>query len=147
MKKIEFLQWVLEIDSDKTKEFYKKEQDVCTCLDCENLRASCTFWDSSVMELFLMLGIDPAKPSHLSEFGEVDDGKRLYIGNFHVIGIIVEGRVCTSSIWNKDNTLTIGDITIAIEEDLTGVPDGFPSPVLQIGFEMRLPWVLEEASD
>ncbi|QVY62370.1 hypothetical protein [Cytobacillus gottheilii] len=144
MKRIEFLHWVLEIDVDKTKDFYKKEQEVCTCLDCENFRKACKYINSSVMELFLQLGVDPSKPSQLSEFGEDEDGKRFYIGNYHLTGKVVKGPTCTSSTWNAENTATVGDATIGFEIDLMDIADTLSSPVLQIGFEMKLPWVLKE---
>ncbi|WP_080848366.1 hypothetical protein [Cytobacillus gottheilii] len=147
MRRIEFLHWVLEIDVDKTKEFYKQEQEICICLDCENFRNACKYLNSSVMELFLQLGIDPLKPSHLSEFEAVENGKRLYIGNYHLTGKVLKGPFCTSSTWNAENTATLGDTTIGFEMDLLDIPDHLSSPVLQIGFEVKLPWVLKDISE
>lgn len=42
--------------------------------------------DSTIVKVFASLGIDPAKPRHLSEFGEIEDGLRLYIGNYYIAG-------------------------------------------------------------
>jgi len=143
MEKIEFMDWLLEVDVDKTKEFYNKEFELCDCLYCENYRKACKYLSLSVKELFAMLGIHPSKPSHLSEFGEMADGMRIYGGCYHLVGKIVEGEYCTSSTWNDANTAEIGNFTIGFEKDLMFVHDDFPHPVLQIGFEAKMPWVLD----
>ncbi|WP_019155215.1 hypothetical protein [Robertmurraya massiliosenegalensis] len=144
MKQIHFMKWKLEVDIDKTKEIYGGEMELCHCLYCQNYMDACKHIDRELLGLFDMLGIDPAKPSHLSEFGEVEKGQRLYIGSYHLVARLMEGEYCTDSDWNKLNTAEMRNFTFAFEKELMFVPNGFPEPVVQLGFEARIPWVLRE---
>lgn len=138
------MNWLLEVDVDKTKGFYGKDIELCNCLYCENYMEACKHLDSPIIEVFTTLGVNPSKPSHLSEFGEMEDGLRLYHGSYHVVGKLVEGLYSTSSEWNDVNTAEVGKFTFAFEKDLMFVHDDFPYPVLQLEFEARIPWVLNE---
>lgn len=144
MKQLSIMKWLLEIEVDKTRAFYSKDIDLCDCLYCENYMEACKHINSSAMEIFTTLGINPLKPSHLSEFGEIEDGLRLYIGSYHIVGKLVKGAYCTDSVWNETNTVEIGDFTFGFDKDLLFVHDEFPRPVLQLRFEARIPWVLDK---
>ena len=144
MKQIRLMNWIINADVNMTKDFYSKDIELCNCLYCENYMEACNHVDSSVMEIFAMLGINPSKPSHLSEFGEMQDGLRLYHGSYHIIGKLIEGKYCTDSDWNNANTAGIKNFTFGFNKDLTFVHDDFPHPVLQLEFEARIPWVLNE---
>jgi hypothetical protein len=53
---------------------------------------ACKHIDPSIMAVLTMLGIIPSKPSLLSEFGEMEDGLRLYSGSYHLVGNLIEGE-------------------------------------------------------
>lgn len=122
MKQIRMLKWLLEVDVVKTKEFYSKEIELCHCLYCENYMEAFRRFDSSITEVFTMLGINPSKPSHLSEFGEMEDGLRLYIGSYHLVGKLVEGEYCRDSEWNDTNTASIENLTFGFKKELLFAP-------------------------
>ena len=144
MKQIRLLNWTLEIDASKTKEFYEKAIEQCGCLSCINYREAARHFKPSIVAIFTQLGINPSKPSHLSEFGEMEDKLRLYSGSYHLVGRLVEGEYCTDSNWNAANTAETGNFKIGINQELTFVPEALPRPVLQIDFEALIPWVLNE---
>jgi hypothetical protein len=144
VKQIRKLKWLLEVDVDKTKDFYSKEIELCSCLYCENYIEACKRIDPSIMAVLTMLGIIPSKPSHLSEFGEMEDGLRLYIGSYHLVGNLIEGEYCRDSEWNDTNTASIKNFTFGFNKELLFAPDELQPPVLQLDFEARIPWVLNE---
>ncbi|GGA74807.1 hypothetical protein [Ornithinibacillus halotolerans] len=144
MKLIRLLNWSLEVDVGKTKEFYEKDIELCKCLYCKNYMEAVKYIDPSIIEVFTALGINPSKPSHLSEFGEMENGLRLYIGSYHLVGNLIEGEYCTDSDWTDTNTSIIGNFTFGLGKELVFVHDELPRPVLQLDFEARIYWVLNE---
>jgi hypothetical protein len=144
MKRIRLLNWSLEVDVGKTKEFYKEDIEICHCLYCENYMETIKYVDPLIIEVLMMLGINPSKPSHLSEFGEMENGLRLYIGSYHIVGNLIEGKYCTDSEWNETNTAKIGNFTLGFKKELIFVHDELPLPVLQLDFETQIPWILNQ---
>ncbi|MDQ0232456.1 hypothetical protein [Metabacillus malikii] len=144
MERINLMGWILEVDINKTEEFYNKNIDLCNCLYCKNYMEACKYFNHSILKVFNMLRIIPSKPSHLSEFGEVDGGLCLYAGSYHVVGKLIEGVYCTNSDWNETNTARIENFTIGFPKELEFVHNELPQPMLQIDFEARIPWVLDE---
>lgn len=59
MKQIRLLKWLIEVDQDKTKEFYSKDIELCDCLYCENYMEACMHIEPSILELFTAVGINP----------------------------------------------------------------------------------------
>lgn len=143
-KKIELLKWMLEINLDKTRDLFCKNIETCHCLYCENYIEASKFFEPAVMEVFHALGINASKPSHLSEFGEIENGLYLYMGSYHLVGKLIEGEYCTDSKWKDNNTARVENFTFGFNQELTFVHDDFPKPVLQLDFEARIPWVLSE---
>lgn len=147
MDQINIMKWMLEVDLNKTKEFYSKDIEMCNCLYCKNFAEACKHIDPSIMKVFSALEINPAKPSHLSEFGELEDGLRFYIGSYHIMGKLVEGEYSTDSNWNDSNTTRIENFTFGFKEEALFVHDELQQPVLQLDFEARVPWKLTENPD
>lgn len=83
---IKIAKWLIEVNVVKTREFYNKDLEVCDCLYCDNFVEACKNLKPSVIDVFRKLGINPAKPAHLSEFPSEEDGKRIYIGQYHLVG-------------------------------------------------------------
>lgn len=144
MKRIRLMNWDLEVDINKTKEYYNKDIELCHCSYCENYMEACKVMDSSILEFITSLGINSLKPIHLSEFGEVEEKVHLYMGCYHIVGVLIEGEYCTDSDWNETNTAKIGNFTLGFNKELMFVQDDYPRPVLQLDFEARIPWVLNE---
>lgn len=137
MKRISLMKWLLEVDLNKTREFYSKDIELCDCLFCENYMTACMYSDPSVIGLFNVLGINPAKPSHLSEFGEMEDGLRLYIGSYHIVGKLIEGEYSEDSDWNDTNTARIKNVTFGFKKELLF----YMTSCYDLA---RIPWVLNE---
>ena len=144
MKQLRVKKWLLEIDVVKTREFYHKDIELCDCLSCENYMEATKHINTQVLEIFTMLGITPSKPSRLSEYGEMEDGLRLYIGRYHIVGKLVEGEYCTDSEWDETNTARIQNFTFGFNKELMFAPNELRGPVLQVDFEANIPWVLNE---
>ena len=140
---IDIYDWVIEVDVEKTKKLYKNEREDCSCLYCNNYREASQHLDNCVFDVFNKLGIDPSKPSHLSEF-PYEEQFRLYIGSYHIVGRLLKGELSTMSNSNATNTFQIKDFNFGFSIDLQFVPIGFPNPVLQLDFEAKIPWVLDE---
>ena len=147
LQQIRIGKWLLEVYIDKTREFYNKDTEVCNCLYCKNYVEAYKYLKTSVSDIFNKLGIHPAKPANLSEFPTEEAGTRLYIGNYHLVGRVLEGELCTFSNFNEMNTFEIENFTFGFSEDLEFVPEGFPPPVLQLSFNANIPWVLKENPD
>ncbi|MGE7941868.1 hypothetical protein ACQKNB_07255 [Lysinibacillus xylanilyticus] len=147
LQQIRIGKWLLEADIDKTQEFYDKDITVCNCLYCKNYVEACKYLNTSVFDIFNKLGINSAKPTHLSESPTEKAGTRLYIGNYHLVGRVLEGELCTLTNFNDMNTFEIENFTVGFSEDLEFVPEGFPTPILQLSFDAYIPWVLKENPD
>lgn len=135
--------WLLELDSNQTQKFYAKGVDICNCAYCSNFTASAGRMSSKFIALLAALGIDPKMPAELSEFPSNEEGLHTYLGFYHFTGTIIEGELTTSSTWKESNTLKLDNFTIGFSTELMFVPEDFPAPVLQLEFEVDLPWVLE----
>lgn len=147
IQQIRIENWLLEVDIDMTQKFYEKEIEVCECLYCRNFIEAIKQLDSSVMTLFSRLGFNLAKPGHLSDYQVVQEGTLMYIGNYHLVGKLLEGELCKQSSWTNSNTTQIQNFTIGFSKDLEFVPEEFPNPVLQLDFVAIIPWILDEIPD
>ncbi|WHX98415.1 hypothetical protein [Neobacillus sp. DY30] len=143
LKKIKFDKWLIEVNVDQTSDYYKRDLEVCDCLDCTNFIKACMFMTPPVSEFFYSLGIDPQKPAHLSRFpGE--GSMHQYIGNYHFIGRVLEGELCTNLNWIDKNTISIENFILGLSKELVFVPEDFPKPIVQLDFEVVIPWVIIE---
>jgi hypothetical protein len=147
LQQIRIGKWLIEADIDKTREFYNKDISVCNCLYCKNYVEACKNLMTSGSDVFTKLGINPAKPAHLSEFPSEEARTRLYLGHYHLVGRVLEGELCTDTTFNEKNTIEIDNFTVGFSEDLEFVPVGFSNPVLQLSFDAKIPWVLKENPD
>ncbi|WP_409274703.1 hypothetical protein V1499_06335 [Neobacillus sp. SCS-31] len=143
LQKIKIEKWLLAADIHKKREFYNTDTTVCNCLYCKNYVEACKHLKTSVSDIFNKLGINPAIPAHLSEFPSEEDNTRLYLGEYYLVGRVLEGELCTFNNFN-DNNIEIENFKIGFSRDLDFVPRGFPTPALKLGFEANIPWVLNE---
>ncbi|AJD89590.1 hypothetical protein JMA_02730 [Jeotgalibacillus malaysiensis] len=144
MNEIQLKNWSIALDLAQTKTFYRKQTHWCSCLDCENYREATKYIDSSIAKIFTALGIDLSKPSHLSEFGEMEDGTHLYMGCYHLTGQLTAGPHCSDEDWHDGNTVKVQNFTFGFSTEVTFAHEDLSEPVLQLNFEAQVPWVLEE---
>ena len=147
LQNVKIANWLLEVDTEKTREFYRNDQgaDECNCLYCHNFVEAIKSLDTNVLQLFQRLGIRLEKPAHLSDIPISDDKMiRYYVGNYHLVGRVLEGEVSTLSTWDETNTLQINNFRMGFSEQFEFGPKNLSAPILQLDFETDLPWVLEE---
>ncbi|MBR3119020.1 hypothetical protein [Oceanobacillus profundus] len=144
MREISLINWLLEVDVNQTKELYRENVEVCECLYCENYMVMCKHLDSTIIDIFNLLGIQPSMPNNLSEFGKMEDGLHLYMGNYPIVGRLVEGEYCTDSSWDDTTTTTIKNFTFGFGKGSLLLKDSSTHPFIQLEFEARIPWGLHE---
>ncbi|MFF2875028.1 hypothetical protein ACFVR2_01770 [Gottfriedia sp. NPDC057991] len=144
LQQIRIGKWLIEVDIDRTREFYNKDIEVCNCLYCKNYLVATKFFNPTVNDIFEKLGINSVKPAHLSEFPTEVKARRLYLGNYYFVGRVLEGELCTNSNFNKTNTIEIENFIIGFSKELEFLPEALPIPVLQLSFKANIPWILEE---
>lgn len=92
---------------------------------------------------FYQLGINPSQCNHLSHFDPQENGLHFYIGCYHLVGKV--SLQTPLEIINSDDAIQISNnLHIGFSKNLEFVPGGFARPVLQLNFEIEVPWVLAE---
>ena len=151
MKQIKIDSWLIEIDVTKTKEFYEKHHFIsedCACDYCANYILACDTFSPEVRDLFHALGIDPRKEGEVSEFMKNEDGTHVYGAFYHLVGRIIEGpRILETAKQESEISPLIfvnyHGIEISFTEDLSLVPEGFPTPTIQLELQLTIPWLLK----
>lgn len=135
---------ILEIDVEETKKQYSKKWDLCDCLYCLNFYEAMKSRSQIEIQFFYQLGINPSQCNHLSHFDPQENGLHFYIGCYHLVGKV--SYQTPLEIINSDDAIKISNnLHIGFSNDLEFVPRGFTRPVLQLDFEIEVPWVLAEA--
>jgi hypothetical protein len=136
--------WTLEIDIERTTEFYLQYQDKCECSYCLNYEKACHYIDEDVKNFFHSLGINLKKPWHLSDFATDNEDVLEYIASYYLVGRMLKGEFASTSNWQKSNTYQLQNFTFAFIEDIEFVPDGLSQPILQLDAVAYMPWKQEE---
>jgi len=150
MKKIIITDWQLEIDFDRTQNYYSNHniEEDCKCSSCKNYRANCDHFSKQLMEFFQLLGVDPSKEGNFMEFGLTKDGYVIYMGFYHVVERIDEGPDYVDDKWEQLNLFKIDQFEFGFSSrDISCIPDDFPTPVLQLEFKTTIPWIIEESRE
>ncbi|MCF6795732.1 hypothetical protein [Priestia megaterium] len=135
--------WILEIDVEETKKQYLKKWALCDCLYCLNFYEAMKSRSEIELQFFNRLGINPSQCNHLSHFDPQENGLYFYIGCYHMVGKV--SNKTPLEIINSDGAIEISNnLHIGFSNDLEFVPGGFTRPVLQLDFEIEVPWVLVE---
>jgi hypothetical protein len=145
MKRIQISNWIIDVDVEKTKEYYNRitVEKGCNCIYCRNYIKCCETFPKEVLEFYKMLGIDPKKEGEFMEFG-IEDDKHLYMCFYHFVGRIVKRASDKIRTWDDLNIIEVNDTEFTFTNNLDLVPEEFPKPVLQLEFAVKLPWLLEE---
>lgn len=145
LKRLQLLDWVLDIDAEKTKAYYDgvSIEDCCSCVYCKNYRKACETFPLEIIDFYKIFGIDPKKEGEFMEF-ETEDNKHLYFGFYHFVGTIIQGTNNVTQNWNNLNLVKIDCFKFGFNDRLDLVPKDFPKPIVQLEFEVMLPWILNE---
>ncbi|SHG82642.1 hypothetical protein [Ornithinibacillus halophilus] len=142
MKQIKMGSWTVEVDVEKTIAFYETYYLItedCNCDYCVNYVRACDSFPREVMELFSMFGIDPRKEGEVFELSETEDGLHIYNGFYHFVGRIIE----SPDDDQLENFRPDTSIEISFDEQIDLLPESFPSPVVQLIFQLNIPWLLD----
>jgi hypothetical protein len=143
MKIMKFGIWTIEIDVSKTKRFYDNYHLItedCQCDYCANYVLACDKFPLEIKELFNSLGIDPRKEGEVSHYLENQDKTHFYGAFYHIAGKIIEGPTTENSELLSPNFFENTKVDICFSEELTLVPEGFPTPTIQFEIHMNFPW-------
>ncbi|KIL35035.1 hypothetical protein SD71_15335 [Cohnella kolymensis] len=137
--------WILEVDFDRTSKFYNDMDDEiqCDCLSCQNYRLYLKK-NNGVRSFFQQLGIDPFKDGDYTSYGVPENGRLLYLGVYHIVGVIVSGPTVITDMWSNVNLTKVEDFNIGFSYELRCVDPDFPEPIIQLEFEANLPWLLDK---
>ena len=143
--------WLIDHDPDATRQCFAQLQvgTGCTCDQCRNFDAAVgrTF-PAEFLVLNDVLGVDPVKPVELMHWYRESSGLYLTAGWFHLVGSIINGE----DVVHEVN----GTGTFRYEQFIPGLEFGFTTrlalvhnvfaglPVVQLEFQTRVPWVLNE---
>ncbi|ATP41756.1 hypothetical protein CSE16_17905 [Solibacillus sp. R5-41] len=136
MQGIEIKNWVLAVDVEKTKMAYEFNSFRCMSEKCRNFVAACGHsMEDVVLQFAGQLGIDLSKPSQLDSHLVNDNSAIMYCGKYHVLGEIKIGEM---DAWD----IVLGEHCFSLTEELEMVPITMDGPIIEISFEVVLPWVL-----
>ncbi|MCD5324464.1 MULTISPECIES: hypothetical protein [Pontibacillus] len=150
MKQTRIGSWTIEVDVNKTKEFYDNYHLItedCDCDYCANYVLVCEKLPPEIKDLFNLLGIDPLKEGEVSEYMENKNGTHLYGAFYHIVGRIIEGP----KLWvptkegsevSSPDFVKYNGVEIDFSDDLALVPEGFPMPTIQFEIQLNIPWLL-----
>ena len=155
-----FSDYTLNIDVPRTRAFYespaaRSTSEQCQCPGCQNYDDAILTAPESVLDFLSSLGIDPRKPAEVFDvMGQLDEnGKIWYAGFYHVCGTIIheESRLDpqpdaqSSAHWNNGHTHKPDPnfpFAVSFEENIHLLSETFPTPVLQMEIDIRLPCLL-----
>jgi len=145
MQKLYFSDWIINIDVQKTAAYYNSisEEAGCKCSYCRNYIKACEYFPDDVLNFFSSLGIDPKKEGEFMEY-EAASNMHLYQGFYHIVGSIITGQSRVIERWATLSLIKIGNFEFAFNDNLDLVSENFPKPVIQLEFEVTLPWLLNE---
>ena len=148
-----FGNYTLDVDVERTRAFYAREDvkttsEQCTCAGCQNYDKAILKMPAAVTDFLESLGLDPRKPAEAFDVmgGLAEDGKVLYNGFYHLCGVRLQGEdawVETAKDMKHldgDRMYAVdGDFKVSFEEEVCLLHEAFPTPVLQMEFDARLP--------
>ncbi|WP_153731436.1 hypothetical protein [Sporosarcina obsidiansis] len=137
MELIEIGPWKIRVDREKTNSYYQQFQgriDDCFCEDCATYVNGITQFPPAYDELFLSLGIDPAKEGEVFVIDEKQVNCKRYMGFYHFIGEILATPASDEDFYYQIEK--VGNFDIGFTEEVDLVPSDFPLPIVQLVFEM-----------
>lgn len=156
--RIELGDYILEVNVDATREYYKKAKYIledCPCGGCQNYVKAIEQVDYNVKEFFNSIGVDILKSPEV--YVNCSKNNALYYGGFyHICGTIIKGespwklehvsKDGKSKGWtlNEDKLVCISnDFKVGFDNECALLSKDFPMPSIQLEIFAHLPWMLE----
>ncbi|AEB77461.1 hypothetical protein [Clostridium botulinum] len=139
MNTIRFLGMSLNVDVEKTKDYYNNLsiKDQCMCDYCKNYRKVAQSFPKKVLSIFDMFGIDYMKADEISECGG-NIKNQLYMCSYYFCGEII----ARENNLIKDRYINIGNFRFNLNKDVYVDLKEVPPHVLQLQVWANLPWIL-----
>lgn len=153
-----FSDYVLDIDVDRTRDFYARDDRwQCDCRDCQNYDKAILTAPEAVLDFLRNLGIDPLKPAEIFNVTGTleEDGTIWYNGWFHVCGTLVESSETVNETMHENGSRSLSyrwelgyrpdpdyPFVLLPTREISLLPEGFPTPALELEIDTHLPWVL-----
>ena len=155
--KLTFPKFTLDIDIEKTKDYYATADIVsksCACSGCRNYEKAIDILPNEVVSFFSQLGVEMKKIREAYVNCTNADGTVFYGGFYHVCGQIVDGESAwvatspTTKIWDGERAYAITyDFRVSCHNDCALLDTNFPLPAVQIEIAANIPWILAEKND
>jgi hypothetical protein len=151
METIAIRRWQLQSDPEATRRAFSEvptgAPESCGCGDCLNFAAARDrAYPSEVLAIFEQLGIDRSKESEIWHTHRDASGLHHYGGFFHLVGAIEEGKdamVMANGRGTYDLEGIGEDFDFGFTSNIALLPTPFgESPIVQLEFQTRIPWVL-----
>ena len=133
---IQIEDWLLAVDVESTKMGFEFNSYRCTSDECRNFVEACEkHMKPVVLDFAQQLGIDLSKPSQLESHHVNNNTAIMYSGKYHIIGEVIEGEI---DAWD----IVLEEHCFSLTADFDMVPVVMTGPVIEISFEVVLPWVV-----
>lgn len=146
--------YILDIDIERTRDFYNQAQsltDGCNCQGCRNYAAWAATLSEEPKYILERMGVQLEKTPEVYVNCPNDDGSLFYGGFYHLCGKIIRGNnpwkeiAENVRIFNEDAFVSLADdFKVAFTEDVALLEKGFPNPVIQMEIVANIPFVLSE---
>lgn len=147
--------YMLDIDVEKTREFYLRAgnlTDGCDCQGCRNYAAWAASLSSEPKTTLERMGILLEKTPEVYVNCLNDDGTLFYGGFYHLCGRMLRGKepweetTAIMEICDADAFAALTDgYRVAFSEEIALLEKDFPTPVIQMELLANIPFVLPEA--
>ena len=147
---------MLDVDTDKTREYYSSAElitDGCDCDGCANFEKAAEVFPKPVKEFFGDLGIDPKKAADVFTCCAEDNGAKLrYMGCYVLFGTILSGEPVMLFEKVDENTsigrVQEGNVFVIDEGYSVGFePNGVLTGSLLMEISFIVPWVLDKPNE
>ena len=153
----EFGNYILDIDVDKTREFYIHAQNItadCDCQGCRNYVKWAEELSAEPKYTLENMGVLLEKTPEVYVNCSNEDGTLYYGGFYHVCGKIVRGKNPWMTITENSRTFDEGTFVsladgfrVSFTEDIDLLEENFPTPAIQMEILANIPFVLSERCD
>ena len=149
--RVNFHEWKFRSEVDETQKAYSSDlligAEACTCLDCRNLVAQRKKeYPLELCEFLEAVGVNPFKEAEVWSVGPLEDGRLFSAGWWHFIAEVEEEGDSEFKInQNKEGKSSNWHLIITPGETKLMCKALPESPIVQIEYNVHLPWVLSEA--
>ena len=154
---VEFEHYRLDIDVERTRQFYKTaplSSATCSCSGCRNYEKAIDLLPQAVLSFFEKLGIEMKKIREVCVHCVNADDAIFYGGFYHLCGKLLEGESAWIPLnenlfrFDEDKLFRItNDFGVSFQNDCDLLESDFPLPAIQLEISADMPWVLSERND